>query len=453
MIFNGKDSRLKKPAEHVTRSRDEVERLMAQVYQSNFPAAVAGRLEEIVRTCLWLVFALQETKITVRRLRSLLFGKSLKPSPGSDASSESRPEGGDEPSADAVVAAAADDGGRTSDEPPPPSSQSPERAKPKGGHRPGTGRLGADADVGAERVECRHEERLAGQRCPVCGQGTLYDLPPGVEIRIDGHALLSAMRYELQKLRCSACGQIFTAPLPQEAGEEKYSARARAVLAVSRCYLGLPLYRLQGYQAMLGVPMPDATQWDLIEMVGDCSYKVFAYLERLAAQGELIHQDDTSVRILSLMAQNRQIQATADAMGLSRPAERTGMFTTGLVVKVGEHTIGLYYSGRDHGGENLKALLRQRRAGLGKPLVMSDALSRNEANENDLIRCHCLAHGRRQFSDIEEVFPLECQVVLDVIKQVFDHDDEAREQQLSPEARLAYHQVVARFRSRRNASH
>jgi len=68
-----------------------------------------------------------------------------------------------------------------------------------------------------------------GQRCPVCGQGTLYELPPGGEMRIDGHALLSAMHYELEKLRCSACGQMFTAGLPDGVGEEKYSARARAV--------------------------------------------------------------------------------------------------------------------------------------------------------------------------------------------------------------------------------
>jgi len=36
----------------------------------------------------------------------------------------------------------------------------------------GTGRLGADAYVGAERTACRHEELAGGQRCPVCGQGT-----------------------------------------------------------------------------------------------------------------------------------------------------------------------------------------------------------------------------------------------------------------------------------------
>src|SRR5439155_5947893 len=106
------------------------------------------------------------------------------------------------------------------------ASESEGKPKPQGGHRAGTGRLGADAYVGAERTECRHEDLAVGQRCPVCGQGTLYELPPGVEIRIDGHALLSALRYELQQLRCSACGQIVTAPLPHEAGAEQYTPRA-----------------------------------------------------------------------------------------------------------------------------------------------------------------------------------------------------------------------------------
>ncbi len=258
-------------------------------------------------------------------------------------------------------------------------------------------------------------------------------------MRLDGHALLSALRYELQKLRCSACGQICTATLPEEAGDEKYSARARAVWAIGRYSLGLPLYRLQGYQAMLGVPVPDATPWDQIETVGDCRYVVCASLERLAAQGELIYQDDTAVRMLSLMGENLKIRAHAEALGLSRPTERTGMSTTALVVQVGEQMICLYYAGRAHAGENLKALLLQRQADRGQPLVMSDALSSNEAEETTLMRCHCLAHGRRQCSALEDVFPQACQVVIHALKQVLDHDAEARVKQRSPEARLAYH--------------
>jgi hypothetical protein len=351
---------VKEPAENVSLSSDEVEGLLTYVRQSNLPEAVAARLEEIIRTCLWLVFALQERTITLKRLRRLLFGKALKPSPPSEDASTRPEESGEAPRADSVVHADASESGATAGDAPP--SQSPERAKPKGGHRPGTGRLGADAYVGAERVECRHDELAAGQRCPVCGQGSLYDLPPGVELRIDGHALLSAIRYELQKLRCSACGAIFTAPLPDAAGKTKYSPRARAALVVSRYYLGLPFYRLEGYQAMQGVPVADATQWEQIEAVARCCYGVFSYLETLAAQGELMHQDDTTVRILTLMQENVQIRARAAAQGVSRATERTGMFTTALVVRVGERLIALYYSGRSHAGENLAALLDKREA-------------------------------------------------------------------------------------------
>jgi hypothetical protein len=440
---------VKKPSGSITLSSEEGEALIAQVHQSNLPASVAGRLEQIVRMYFWLVFALQESKLSVKRLRSLLFGRSVqfqgqRGSEGEATSSEAPEQAVGEEEAAAVAevalgleAAAPEAGSGESEGEAPP--------KAKGGHRAGTGRLGAEAYVGAERIECRHEELRAGQRCPVCGRGTLYELPPGVEIRLDGNALLSAMRYELEKLRCSACGEIFTASLPKEAGEEKYSPRARAVLAVSRYYLGVPGDRLQGYQAMQGVPVPDATQWDQIELVGDCAYKVFEQMEREAARGEVIFHDDTGVRILTLLKENRDLVAAAQARGLSRPEARTGMHTTALAVQVGDHTAILYYSSRRHAGENLQRLLDQREAGLAKPLVISDALSCNEvADESMLIRCHCLAHGRRKFSDLEEVFPRECQVVLEVIGQVFDHDEQARKDRLSPEARLAYHQAHSR---------
>ena len=158
----------------------------------------------------------------------------------------------------------------------------------EGKQRPaGHGRLGADVYRAVTRVECRHEELAAGERCPACGRGRLYRLPPGIEMRMDGRALLAAVRYELEKFRCAACGQIFTAPLPAGAGAEKYSARARAVLALARYYLGVPWYRLESFQALVGVPVPDATQWDQVEHVGNCAYPLFKHLERLAAQGDL----------------------------------------------------------------------------------------------------------------------------------------------------------------------
>ena len=78
-------------------------------------------------------------------------------------------------------------------------------------------------------------------------------------------------------------------------------------------------------QTLLGVPLSDATQWELIETVGDSGHVVFGHLECLAAQGELIVQDDTSVRILSLLKENQGFEARAEALGLSRSLERTGI--------------------------------------------------------------------------------------------------------------------------------
>ena len=250
------------PVDTLTLSAEAGEALIARVHRSDLPRADAETVEWVIRMYFHVVFALQEAKLSVKRLRSLLFGKPAAPVPLPAASLTPRQPDDAEASACAGLAADA-----ATDQPAhhasPVAAQTPGQATPKGGHRPGTGRLGAAAYAGATRMECRHEELAVGQRCPVCGQGTLYQLPAGVEIRLDGNALLSAMHYELEKLRCSACGEIFTAGLPAGVGEEKYSAQARAVLAVSRYYLGIPGYRLQGYQAMLGVPVPDATQWDL----------------------------------------------------------------------------------------------------------------------------------------------------------------------------------------------
>ena len=192
---------------------------------------------------------------------------------------------------------------------------------------------------------------------------------------------------------------------------------------------------------MRGVPVPEATPWDEIEVVGDCASKVFAQMEREAAQSEGIFQDDTAVRLVSLLKEHRDRIATAQAQGLSAPKARTGMHTTALAVTVGEHTAMLYSASRRHAGENLPGLLDKREAGLQKPLAMSDALLSNEvADAARRMRWHCLAHGRRTCSDLADVFPHACQGVLDVLRQGFDHDEQARQDQLSPEARLASHQ-------------
>ena len=424
---------MKSPPDDVKLSREEGDALIERLQANTVTSDDRRLLVRLIQLYFWFTFALRETKISLKRLKRVLFGEDKRRPPP--------PPGGGESSAGEAVGSAAAAGRAT----PPagsaatvedPAAAAPEPAAAPPQRPPGHGHQGADAYTGAAWVICRHEELAAGQRCPACGRGTLYPLPSGVEIRIDGNALLSAIRYELEKLRCSACGEVFTAPLPTPVGAEKYSPQARAVIALGRYYLGLPFYRIEQYQALVGVPVADATLWDLAERVADCAWPVFEALWDLAAQGEVIFQDDTHVRILALLAENRRADITGETL------ERRGMFTTGLVVQVEKRVICLYRSGRAHAGDNLTDLLGRREPGLEKPIVMSDALAANQRDDDDtLIRCHCLAHGRRQFTDLEAVFPAEAHHVITVLNQVFEHEAATRDLAMTPTERLAYHQT------------
>ncbi|MGC1955254.1 MAG: IS66 family transposase [Gammaproteobacteria bacterium] len=383
-------------------------------------------LEQLIHMYFWLLFVVQEAKLSLKRLKRLIFGGSDPPKPPIQPPKD--PPTAPPPAGTQASTPAADPVSEPTEE-----RDAAGRRKRGGGKPPGQGRHGAETYRGAERILCTLDEVQAGQRCLACGRGTWYRLPPGVEIRMDGNGFLTALRYELEKLRCSACGQIYTAPLPAEAGPDKYSASARAVLALGRYYLGLPFNRLEGYQQLIGVPVSDATQWDQIEQLAGCVWPVFNELVYQAAQGELLYEDDTPVRVLSMIQENTT--ASAD--------ERRGMYTTGVVALVDEHEIWLYFSGRAHAGENVGALLQQREAEAAPLMLMSDALSANRldpAPAGNVIRCFCLAHGLRQFSDLEDAFPEPVGHVLKVLDQVFEHDRTTRERQLTPAARLQYHQ-------------
>jgi hypothetical protein len=89
------------------------------------------------------------------------------------------------------------------------------------------------------------------------------------------------------------------------------------------------------------------------------------------------------------------------------------MYTTGLVANTGARTIGLYFAGRAHAGENLATVLTLREPERGPPIGMSDALSANALeDEGTILRSPCRAHGRCKFTEIEDVFPAECQRVI-----------------------------------------
>ena len=94
-----------------------------------------------------------------------------------------------------------------------------------GPKKPGHGRHGAKAYPGAQRIGVLHGTLHRGDRCPECRRGKVYPLQePGLLVRLRGQAPIAATVYELQKLRCNLCGEVFTAEAPAGVGEEKYDA-------------------------------------------------------------------------------------------------------------------------------------------------------------------------------------------------------------------------------------
>jgi len=138
------------------------------------------------------------------------------------------------------------------------------------------------------------------------------------------------------------------------------------------------------------------------------------------------------MKILELMAENQE--QTEKAL------KRTGLFTSGIISKCGEQLIALFFTGRNHAGENLQSVLESRSKQLASPIQMCDALSRNLPGEFETILANCLSHGRRRFVDVVENFPEEVRYVLEILARVYKNDAVVRKQNLSPRERLIFHQ-------------
>ena len=271
-----------------------------------------------------------------------------------------------------------------------PQSQGPEagvgdQAEGNSKAPPGHGRNGAEAFGGAQKVDIAHQTLKHGDRFPECGKGNVYgQKEPKVLVRIVGQAPLAANLYSLERLRCGACGQVFTAQEPEGVGPEKYDETAAAMIAQLKYGSGVPFYRLERLEAQLGIPLPAATQWEIVEEAAELLKPARDELIRRAAQGEVLHNDDTSMRVL-----------------------------------------------------------KRRVAELSVPIQMCDALSRNVPKllpGVEILLANCLAHGRRQFVDVAANFPSECRYVLEMLGQVYGHDAAARERSLTPDERLRFHQ-------------
>ncbi len=392
----------------VTATEAEVEELLS-LAKASFPVEKYVLLESVLRSFTAVMLLLQNAKTSIKRLRHALFG--------------SRTEDKDSVLGKVIDAKTENSHGQTDTLLP---------AIQRDGH----GRNGVAAYSGATVIRVDHASLRPGLNCPGCLRGKVYTYDPKIIVRVAGQPPLAASVYQLGQLRCNLCGEIFTAEAPSEMGPDKYDVSAASMLAVLRYGAGVPFYRLEGLQASLNMPLPDATQWDIVSKAADGPRAVYGELIRQAAQGELLHNDDTPMRILALMGKRAE-RAAGDG------EKQRAVHTSGIVALLGEHKIVLFLTGPRHAGENLRDVLAHRAETLPPPMQMCDGLSHNTSGEFKTILGNCLAHGRRQFVDIVDSFPSACRHVVEVLGKVYQNEAYCREQKLSPDARLHHHQALS----------
>lgn len=425
----------------VTRKQPEIVEMDASQLEALLHRAEAESLEKqdyqtirvVFESYFQLTSLVGDKNTTIARLRKLLFGARTEKTEaviGSENDSAAN-------STDASTAALTEPATDTA----PVSVKTDADEEPSSSPK-GHGRNGADDYPGAIQIEVPHESLQTGNPCPACEAGIIYQVAqPGVLIRFVGQAPIQATIYRLQKLRCNLCGTVFTAKPPEGAGSEKYDHSVGSMIALLKYGYGMPFNRSSRLQENIEIPLPASTQWDVVESLVPRIAPAHQELIRQAAQGEVVHNDDTRARILELMgdrAKEQVLAETADEDSVA--ADRTGLWTSGIVAMSDGRRMALFFTGRQHAGENLLDVLKKRLDTLAPPIQMCDALSRNIPGELRTIIANCLAHGRRRFVDIYERFQDECRYVLKALKVIYKNDKLARERKLSRDERLRFHQ-------------
>jgi len=409
---------LKGPAPKLTEIHmDELDAIVDRAANGPLSEQDRAKLKAAMETLAFLAEQIEGKTTSIERLRRILFG------PKTEKTKDVCGGGGS--GAAAAAAGPKTDGSST--------STASGKTKPKG-----HGRNGAASYTGADKVRVPHNSLKHGESCPRCKKGKVYrQAKPCPLVRVVGRAPLHATVYELERLRCNLCGDVYTAPPPEGVGDAKYDPSAAAMLALLKYGTGMPFYRLAGLEGSLGIPLPPATQWEIVKESASPLRPVLEEHIRQAAQGDVLHNDDTKAIILEWLGSKRpRVLETVEG----KEDERTGLFTSGIVSEVEGHRIALYFTGMQHAGENLADVLKKRAKTLPPPIQMCDALSRNLPKSLQTTLANCLTHGRRQFVDVAERFPDECRHVLEELGVAYKNDDRARALGLSPEERLRFHQ-------------
>jgi transposase len=392
---------------------EEIEALIARIENQQLEADDFPLLADLVRAMIWMESSLKEKNLSIARLKAIF---------GIKTESANKLAGllNQTPAGSTNREQPKDNTGGT-----PKDKESPSNDKGQSGH----GHRPSSDYQEAKIINVPHESLEKGSICPKCNKGKLFNLTPGVVLRIVGQPWLDMHIYKPERLRCSVCQEVFTAKLPEELyTESRVDKTAKSIVSILKYRGGVPFYRQEQIQTIMNIPISDTEIWNMTRDVASHAEPIFTELCQLAANSDCIHNDDTGAKILEFMKENE------------KNPERKGIFTTALLAKKEDEQIALFFTGRQHAGENLNDILDWRDEGLPIPIQSCDALSRNQPRDHQTHTGYCNAHARRKFYEIASFWPQECVKVVSGFNLVFLNDKIAKQKNLTPQDRLEWHQ-------------
>ena len=399
------------PLSMVDLQMEQLESILEHAKSLGLPGEEVEILRMVIRSNATLLELIQQKNISMKRLQQMIFGSKTESRKNVTGQGGKGRSGG--------------------------SQQQQQKKKKKKKKRKGHGRHSARDYVGAERKKIPHA-LSPGDPCPCGCGGKVYRTRSREIVRVRGSAPFVATVYEQECLRCGTCLEVFPAPVPPEVGgEEKYDETVVSMEAFLRYANGLPMARIEGLQKVMGMPFPASTQWELLAAGARKIAPAYEETLRQAAQGELLHNDDTPMKILAYLIEERKRKERGEP-----PSPRTGIYTTGIVSVLPDgKKVVAYFTGKRHAGENLAEVLKKRVSGLDPPKQMCDGLDRNLPPGFETILGNCMAHARRKFVDVESAFPREVEYVIDELALVYQVEDEAKTAGLDAAERLRLHQA------------
>jgi transposase len=418
----------KKTPEKITLSQEDASNLVDSISNSNLSEDVKSLVLSVINFNVWLQQQLALAKLSIKKLRKL-FGfknesrKSNNSSSGSDNNQSNKKS---------------DDNTDTT-----PQDNNPKETPvaPQWNPDHNHGRYSADEYTGCPITHIQFlDPSLQNNFCPRCAtdniDANIIAAPPKILVFLKGQPILSGDRYYLARARCLTCQTYFTAPLPEElVNRPKYSPSCVTSLVIHHYYGGMPFKRIENLQKLQGVPFADATQYDYVNKLYTTSVApVIEVLKQQAANGNSLFFDDTPGRILEQMGANKKT-----------PQNKSGIHITALLSVYDNHRIYLFNTNRLTAGKEFSNLI-ENRSSESEFTTMTDASSSNFPDLNDDLMARwiitlCLCHGRRYFVDLLGEEDEDISLVLDIISRVYLNEKHCKENNLTDDERLLYHQT------------